>query len=563
MQDPFPTTDSNNIAGLGTFTPTSNANSAADSGAPDLCTTYSTSETKEHNTIKALDTNGSDQSLLSLLPSPQDAVTIVMNTLAWLWGAETPSGSVLRPDDTIHLLDLTAISRGTPIQVAKTLVLFALYMQQLPNGFDETTLGFESVDQAITLIGDRVKAFVMTHEDQASSLDGLECLLLLGTIELNTGNIRKTWATFRRTVDMAKLAGLHDCFSPLKRDSRSNEDALRRRIWLSAVCGDCYYSLLLGQEPAVGASAFGPTQDWTDPVAEHEANIQRHICAIMSRIAERNYAGQFLDRHICSQLGGHLDRLYESLPCTWWDTPSFAPDRSLNSAEEPNRLVCQIWYFLTRIFIDLPSAFGATESFSRDSLNNCIDAARCIISRYVGLQHARDQLSRCRGGDQAVFLSAVVLLLAVAQRRAQDARCLKTSHQRQPAWQFALDRDLVQQTISSFEAKANAGSRGYMSTQCVNFLYSMHNIAFSRDTFAPSTGDVSKHCGTPKTDMESLVMTAIRPSLGNAGPAVRLIESTLANETGPDESRLIATVFSYIEYSDPITETLDGIDDDL
>lgn len=326
---------------------------------------------------------------------------------------------------------------------------------------------------------------------------------------------------------MAKLAGLQDSFSATKRDSEKCEDALRRRIWLSTVCGDCYCSLLLGQQPVTGALPFGPAhEDWIDPVAEKEANVQRRICAVMADIAERNATGKFHSPEIALELGGRLDKIYESLPCTWWDTPSFAPNRSLESAQEPNRLLSQRWHFLARIFVDLPAAIGKSTKLSRDSLENCIDAARCTLSRHVALQYARDQLSRCRGGEQAAVLSAVALLLCVVQVRFQDARSATKQDKHRSALKFELDRDLIQQTIASFETQGKGSSREYMAMQCVDILSSMRDHAFGQDIFTPHTTRSFRRCDDEKSDMESLIATAIRPSLDDEGPGFRLLELT-------------------------------------
>lgn len=217
---------------------------------------------------------------------------MLKNTTAWLWGAETPPGSVLKSDDTILLLETAAISRGSATHVAKSLLLFALYMQQLPSAFDAVILKSISVDNAIELIVEQVNLFMSSNEHDACTPEDLEWLTLLSLIPLNNGDIKKGWMAFRRVLDVSRLNGLHTSFSLSKRNSSSSDLALRRRLWLSAVSGDCYCSLLLGLEPGVGIAPFGPdSETWNDPCADSDANIQRRICLIMSRIAQRNALG--------------------------------------------------------------------------------------------------------------------------------------------------------------------------------------------------------------------------------------------------------------------------------
>ncbi|KEZ40182.1 hypothetical protein SAPIO_CDS9234 [Scedosporium apiospermum] len=118
------------------------------------------------------DETDAKQSLVALLPSAQDAVAIVTNTTAWLWGPENPRGSVLTPNDTSQLLEHATISKGSGIHIAKTLLLFALYMQQLPANFDVQFLESQNVEGAIKLIVERVKLFIASHEEEVCSVDG-------------------------------------------------------------------------------------------------------------------------------------------------------------------------------------------------------------------------------------------------------------------------------------------------------------------------------------------------------------------------------------------------------
>ncbi|KAI6784125.1 uncharacterized protein J7T54_004671 [Emericellopsis cladophorae] len=478
------------------------------------------------------DSRDSEHSLVTLLPSPQDAVTITINTCAWLWGAETPSGSVFRPDDAIQLLDLAKISKGSPIQVAKMLLLFALYMQQLPDDFDESLLGFEDMSRTIDLIVERSKAYIMTHEDEACSTNGIESLLVLATIYLNSGDMRKTWSTFRRTVDMARLAGIHQSYSAVRRDAQSDENGLLRRLWLSASCGDSYYSLLLGQAPATGPETFGAGHEvWTDPVAEKEANVQRVLCAVMARLAERNAQGRHHDEGVTRKLEDRLDTIYSSLPSTWWDTPKFAPGRCLDSAQEPTRLLCQIWYFTMQMFIHLPLAFALPQETACYDLKACRNASRNTLSRHVGAQHAKEQLSRCRGGEQAAFMSAVVLLMCIVQRRTQSMHGPPERTEKPWVMSFELDRILIQQTIASFEARGKGGRREPISKQCTTILTTMREFAFREDLMEASMEDaIGKH-NVERLEMEKLIDSAIRPCLRCASPAGRLLDLTFGTDT--------------------------------
>ncbi|KAI1472390.1 uncharacterized protein F4812DRAFT_408727 [Daldinia caldariorum] len=481
------------------------------------------------------------QPLIALLPSAQDAATISTNSTAWLWGAETPLGSVLRPNDTLQLLDTAAISSGSAMHIAKILLLFALYIQPLPSHFDAQFLGPQTTEEIIKLIVDRVRLFALSHEDEASSLDGIECLTLLSSIYLNDGAIRKAWMVFRRVLDIARLKGFQNSFSFSARNSSRSDIALQRRLWLSAVCGDCYCSLLLGLEPALGIAPFGPDDEtWVDPLADENANVQRCICLIVSRIAQRNAVGIGGDRSILRDIDEALSRLQNSMSASWWKAPSFRQDRSLDSAKEPNRLICQLWFYQARIFAHLPIAFGKDLNASLDSLESCIEASRFTIHRYLGLQHAKDQLSRCKTVEQSAFIAAVVLLLAKVQ--------LQYRKENASAFKYDSDRALIEQVISSFEASGEVGSREYVARQSYEILSAMLDVTTDPENTVhitscpdpnsmlgiPGDGDTNEAIkntrSVTKSGMEDIIASSIQTALNADGPASRLVKLVFATK---------------------------------
>ncbi|OTA89674.1 hypothetical protein M434DRAFT_101851 [Hypoxylon sp. CO27-5] len=489
-----------------------------------------------HNTSisQPLNTQDAKESLVALLPSAQDAVTIVTNTTAWLWGAENPPGSVLKADDTFRLLDVAAVSRGSAMHIAKTLLLFALYMQQLPANFDAQFLGSQSVERSIELIVERVKLFTISHEDEFFSLDGVECLTLLSLIYLNDGAIRKAWMTFRRLLDIARLQGLQDSFYLSARSSSCSDIGLHRRLWLSIVCGDCYCSLLLGLEPGLGIAPFGSDEEWNDPSAEDDANVLRRICLIAARVAQRNAVGLCQEQHTLQNIDDALNRLQDSMPSSWWRPPSFHPDQPLHSINEPNRLICQLWFFQTRIFAHLPIALGKYTPDSFNSLKSCMEASRITLHRYLGLQRARDHLSRCRSVDQSAFLASVVLLLSKVQLRQHKMLSTASS--------YDSDQALLEQVTDSFEAVGKTGHREQVSRQCSEILSTMLEIVASDSDNSFFTDNIPSAAGiffspeaasegtpnTTKHGMEDIIASSIQPALDVQSLASLLINMLLS-----------------------------------
>ncbi|KAI0380625.1 hypothetical protein F5Y04DRAFT_289336 [Hypomontagnella monticulosa] len=477
------------------------------------------------------------QSLVALLPSAQDAVTIATNSTAWRWGTDNPPGSVLNSSDTSRLIEIPTISKGSAMHVAKTLLLFAVYMQQLPASFDVNFLESKNVERAIELIVERVKSFILPQEDEACSLDGLECLTLLSLIHINDGALRKAWMAFRRVLDIARLKGLQHSYSVVGRNSSSEDAALHRRLWLSTVCGDCYCSLLLGLDPALGTTPFGlESEAWNDPFADDEANVQRRICLIAARVAQRNVAGCYQDHQTLREIDESLARLEGSTPPSWWRVPAFREARPIDSAKEPNRVICQLWFSQVQIYAHIPIAFGKSTNDSLKSLETCMEASRITLHRYLSLQHARDHLSRCRTVDQSGFIGAVVLILAKVQLQQHNVG--------QTSWRYDSDRALLEQVVESFEAIGKTCSREHVPREISAIISTMLRIvdSGSGDSLAASSlsdPDSSLMFGTPsdtdaalgtKSGMYDIIKSSIQPMLDVECPASHLLNALLATK---------------------------------
>jgi len=476
------------------------------------------------------------QALLLLLPSVQDAMSIVTNTTAWLWGAENPSGSVLNADDTFRLLDTAALSRGSAMHIAKALLLFALYMQQLPATFDTRFLRYRDIEKTVEAFVAQVKSFVLCDEDTACSIDGLECMTLIALVHLNNGAMRSAWMAFRRALDVARLIGLPSSFSLSARDSDSPDMALQRRLWLSTVSGTCYCSLLLGLEPGLGVDPFGGVDEsWNDPIAGDEATIQRRISLVVAQIAQRNANGLARNRDALRNIDESLSKIQDSVPPSWWNCPSLPQERSLDSAQEPSRLICQLWLFQTRMYAHLPTAFGDTTDDAIQSLERCMEACRAGLQQYLGLQHARAQLSRCRTIDQSAFTAAAVLILAKTVPRSKRVGAAAVT--------YDSDRTLLDQVIASLHAAGESWHNYHVARQASMILSAMVCQASSGVQGDVCTSHTPVDCGANLTEqevldaevhekdrshsissgMDDIIVSSIQPLLGLKSPALCLI----------------------------------------
>jgi len=176
----------------------------------------------------------------------------------------------------------------------------------------------------------------------------------------------------------------------------------------------------------------------------------------------------------------------------------------------------------------MPIAFGNTTNDPLNNLESCMEASRITLHRYLGVQHAKDHLSRCRSVDQSAFVAAVVLLLAKVHKM----------HLTGSTARYDSDRALIEQVIDSFDATGKMCRREHVARQISEILSSMLGIvdADSLDAlFAasnppdPDTSfnpglEIEGTLGTTRIGMEDILVSSIRPALDAQSPAARLID---------------------------------------
>ncbi|KAL3963008.1 hypothetical protein ACCO45_004531 [Purpureocillium lilacinum] len=437
-------------------------------------------------------------------------------------GAENPSGTVLNADDTFRLLDTAALSRGSAMHIAKALLLFALYMQQLPVTFDTRFLRYRDIEKTVEAFVAQVKSFVLCDEDTACSIDGLECMTLIALVHLNNGAMRSAWMAFRRALDVARLIGLPSSFSLSARDSDSPDMALQL----------CF----LDSEPGLGVDPFGGVDEsWNDPIAGDEATIQRRISLVVAQIAQRNANGLARNRDALRNIDESLSKIQDSVPPSWWNCPSLPQERSLDSAQEPSRLICQLWLFQTRMYAHLPTAFGDITDDAIQSLERCMEACQAGLQQYLGLQHARAQLSRCRTIDQSAFTAAAVLILAKTVPRSKRVGAAAVT--------YDSDRTLLDQVIASLHAAGESWHNYHVARQASMILSAMVCQASSGVQGDVCASHTPVDCGANLTEqevldaevhekdrshsissgMDDIIVSSIQPLLGLKSPALCLI----------------------------------------
>lgn len=352
------------------------------------------------------------QSLVALLPSQHDVDLITQNTNAWILQLGDPPGATIKVTDGCSSLDISGVGQLTVPAVGRCLLYLALCIQQLPPNFNVARLQMYDPLSTAKSYSSQVSRRIVFEDDLVCSPEGFGCLILLGMMYINDGVLRKAWMAFRRALDVGRLMGLHRSYLPQARDAISEESVLRRHLWLSAVVGDSYVSVLLGLESGAGNEPFGPNDGWNDPCMDDVANFERKMSLLTNDLTQRNLFRQD-DGHVSTGiLDEALDKLHSSMPAAWWQFPELRRERSKEAAQQIDRALCHIWFFVLRAFTHQPYIFRATKETRYEySRATCIDASRSIIHLYLTLLQIENNLLHCRVVDFAAFIAAITLLL--------------------------------------------------------------------------------------------------------------------------------------------------------
>ncbi|KAH7313617.1 hypothetical protein B0I35DRAFT_435552 [Stachybotrys elegans] len=267
-----------------------------------------------------------------------------------------------------------------------------------------------------------VSRLVISDMSYVSTVEGLDCLILLGILYADEGQPRRSWMIWRRGVVIAQLTDLYQtCL----------RDKSKRRIWLSIYRGDRMMSMFLGLPYGFNDLHC---QELLEQKSESEydywdSTLGIGVGIISGKLLDRNLS-RTKDRFSCTlQLDEELNQLAASYPSSWWQVPA----QSLDGADDDEEKVwaqmhSQMFFFHLRLYIYLPFFSGPVDSgHGLIARRGGIDAARELLKRYLGLggRVEGESPSECKLVDFMAFTAAIVLLLGssdASHPKPSDAR---------------------------------------------------------------------------------------------------------------------------------------------
>lgn len=298
--------------------------------------------------------------------------------------------------------------------IAKALLGLSLTVQE-GKGFDdylrthETTTSLwnhsdlkcrRSLDRCLKIVDD----LILSDDELASTIDGIECIIMQAKHDSNNGRIKRSWIYLRRGLFFAQLLGLHR----RTKNCPPQEAQRRQSVWRMLYQGDRYMSLLLGlpygaakRHCEMGATPIGDGNSFNLRLAD-----------IIGEVIDRNLNpsadGNYMET---VKIEGSMMDLANTMPPEWWHD-EFPRGEEVHPAMY-QRLLPQFWYHQVRALLHLPFMLKANRD-RRYEYNRiaALESARGMILIYQVLRPAQGLQSLiCKIIDFQVFTAAMLMVL--------------------------------------------------------------------------------------------------------------------------------------------------------
>ncbi|KAK9241853.1 hypothetical protein V1506DRAFT_574034 [Lipomyces tetrasporus] len=311
-----------------------------------------------------------------------------------------------------------------PVLIARHMLLLATFLQH----------------QDISGLSESPRAIAERADRSGGYIEALECVMIESVYHANIGNLRRSWLSGRRAMNIAHLMGLNRPYPQTQYtilDPRSSYDP--QLMWFRIVLLDRYLCLMLGvSQGCLDRSMASEALLGSDmPLGR----LERIHCVIASRILERNESKMSAaDEHtLTPTLDAELKSAARSLPSRWWLTPTLDTAPATGTQERfwnIRRMFAQVLHYNLLNQLHLPYMLRASSSSSGDR--------------------------SCRTVDFFALMAAMTLLLAHLDSQVADSENLLTH-------QYHSDRAMIEQVQENMK-EVNSLSWDALSAQSADLL---------------------------------------------------------------------------------------------
>ncbi len=291
--------------------------------------------------------------------------------------------------------------KAHPVLIARQMLMISATVQYTN---PESRLGFEQLAEpprvVMKRLADTAIRLVSSNDGMMGTIEGLECLILDGVYQSNSGNLRRSWLTWRRAIGVAQLMCLHRTTRPPIRSLTPNYTCDPRFIWYRLVYVDRFLSLMLGlPQASTDISMATESALKGDTVM---GQFERRLCAAAGRVLERNERDPSSDDFAYTQqIDADLQAAASTMPSKWWLAPNLAAvteDEKL--FWEMAKLFSQVYHYNLLNQLHLPymlcSSDGPDQRRFDYSRVTCVNASREVLGRYIMFRSYNHAAFCCR-----------------------------------------------------------------------------------------------------------------------------------------------------------------------
>ena len=343
-----------------------------------------------------------------------------------------------------------------PTVIGRRLMQITLCMQQmgpcyvLQNKANQP----ENLCDVINRIAGVVCHTITSNDELIGSVEGLECLVLLGQQQSNAGQLRKAWLTYRRAMSLAQLMGLDRGNTRALKSCDPTSDPRTRptpeAMWYRINACDRYVSLLLGLragsqddeafiEKESGQPGSSAHNDTDTPVEK----LEKAHTLLTGRIIERNHSKMSLEQSYTVTQAIDCDlkiAASRNLGPSWWEVPTYdAYARPEFAFKEMTRSITQVHHYCILILLHLPymlrgdnpaataakmmvasssappdeqskGQHGCTSGLAY-SKATCMQSSRAVLERFIHFRLVDNTAFSCRHVDYASLIAAMTLII--------------------------------------------------------------------------------------------------------------------------------------------------------
>lgn len=407
--------------------------------------------------------------LLQLLPTPDDLEIILENSQEWwaIWRTMFPHITDRRCV-TIKESVSHSLRSEKPAEIAKIMLCIALSINQLPQDFDWSKVSMkEGRSDLMERYISAVDRLIISDDEIAATIDGLECMILEAKYHINLGRPRRSWLLYHRAIAFGQLLGLHRL--SLRRPKQPDAEYYRQlMVWTHLVMGDRYLSLVLGLPYSVAETFVKSTILEAAAIAQESAKGEAYLARmapLMTKLIDRNQSPTTIPYQVTLQLDNELEEIKSHTPQQWWSTERL-PGSTIE--EHFDRLQAQFFHYHTKVLLHMPFMLrSSADKLYQYSHTATLDAAREMIRYFDALRGAENVGPHiCKLLDFQAFTAAMLLLLNICGYNSHTRGAVP---QQPDLEQDQEDSALIDRTIMLLRIAANEPG-GVVASQCAKAL---------------------------------------------------------------------------------------------